>query len=191
MRKFLFVISLFIIVPALVGCGGSKSLQSTDEGNVPDWFTNPPSDPNYFFSPSTATSQDLQLAIDKATTGARAEIGRQVDVKVKALQKRFDEEVGMGENAELMQQFTSATKTVVSTSLSGSRVSKQKQSRDGSIWRAYVLVEYPIGEANQALLNQIKKSQNMYTRFRASEAFKELEEETTKYDEWKKGQMQQ
>ena len=99
--------------------------------------------------------------------------------------------MGIGEDAELMQQFTSATKTVVSTSLSGSRVSKQKQSRDGSIWRAYVLVEYPIGAANQALLNQIKKSQNMYTRFRASEAFKELEEETTKYDEWKKGQMQQ
>jgi hypothetical protein len=190
MRKLLFVISLLVIVPALVGCGGSKSLQSPGEGDVPDWFNNPPNDPNYLFQSSTATSRDLQLAIDKATTSARAEIGRQVDVKVKALQKRFDEEVGIGEDSELMQQFTSATKTVVSTSLSGSSVIKQKQSREGSIWRAYVLVEYPIGAANQALLDQIKKSQNMYTRFRASEAFEELEEETRKYEEWKKNQMQ-
>jgi len=175
----------------LAGCGGgSKELSAVNTGEVPDWFVNVPQDPNYLFAVQTATSQDLQLAIDKAITGARAEIGRQVDTKIKALQKSFQEEVGMGEDAQLLSQFTSATKTVVSTSLSGSRVRQQKQVRDGNMWRSYVMVEYPIGAANQALVNQLKANQQMYTRFRASETFKELEEEADKYDQFKKEQGQ-
>ena len=189
-RLSINLILLVFSVTAMFGCGGSKSLHGTGKGDVPNWFTNRPNDPNYFFDASTATSQDLQLAIDKATVSARAEIGRQVDLKVKALQKRFNEEVGVGEDSEFATLFTSVTKIIVSTSLSGSKVIKQKQSRDGGVWRAYVLVEYPIGEANQALLNQIKKNQNMYTRFRASEAFKELERETKKYEEFTDNQMQ-
>ncbi|HNR68994.1 MAG TPA: hypothetical protein PKN04_07310 [bacterium] len=186
--------SLMVVLTAvllLAGCGGgSKELSAVNTGEVPDWFVNVPQDPNYLFAVQTATSQDLQLAIDKAITGARAEIGRQVDTKIKALQKSFQEEVGMGEDAQLLSQFTSATKTVVSTSLSGSRVRQQKQVRDGNMWRSYVMVEYPIGAANQALVNQLKANQQMYTRFRASETFKELEEEADKYDQFKKEQGQ-
>ena len=45
----------------------------------------------------------------------RAEVARQVEVKLQGIQKKFDEEVGAGENSTLLQQFTQATKTVVST----------------------------------------------------------------------------
>ncbi len=194
MRSTRFIVSLFIIAlvsMALLSCaGGKKGLQDVQEGEVPDWFVNTPQDPNFLFAATTATSQDLQLAIDKATTSARAEIGRQTDVKIQALQKRFDEEVGLGQDAQLLQQFTSATKTVVSTSLSGSRVSKQKQVKDGNLWRAYVLVEYPIGAANEALMKQIQNNNQMYTRFRASETFKELDNEVQKYEDFKKQQQQ-
>jgi hypothetical protein len=187
--RTLILLSLSVVVAvALIGCGGSKSMQAADTGDVPEWFTNVPSDPNFLFAANTGTSQDLQLAIDKAATGGRAEIGRQVEVRVNALQKRFDEEVGLGSDAQLLQQFTQASKTVVSTSLMGSRISKQKQVKDGDLWRAYVLIEYPIGAANAALVDQIKKNNEMYTRFRASQTFKELDEEVQKYEEWKKQQ---
>lgn len=190
MRIKLSYLLLFLFALALIGCGGPKSLQSTSEGEIPEWFTTIPQDPNYLYAANTATSQDLQLAIDKALTGARAEIGRQIEVRVQALQSRFDEEVGIGEDAQLLQMFTSASKTVVSSSLTGSRTKYQKQNRDGNIWRAYVLMEYPTGAANDALLQQIKKNNQMYTRFRSSEAFKELEQEVKKYEEWKKSQTQ-
>jgi hypothetical protein len=174
---------------AFVGCGGSsKSMQATDAGNIPDWFTNVPKDPNYFFSPNTQVSQDLQLAIDKAAQAARVEVGRMVETKISGLQKRFTEETGTAGNAQLLDMFTQASKTVVSTALSGSRVSKQLQMKDGDNWRAYVLVEYPVGAANAALMQQIKNNEQMYTRFRASQAFKELDDEVKKYDEFKKSQ---
>jgi hypothetical protein len=161
-------------------------MQATAPGAIPDWFSNPPQDPNVLFGVSTATSQDMQLAIDKALTGARAEIGRQVETKMNSMQKRFDEETGVGQDAQLLQQYTQATKAIVSTSLTGSKMTKQEKVQDGNMWRAYVLAEYPIGDANKALLEAIKKNQEMYTRFRASQAYQELDAEVQKLEESRK-----
>jgi hypothetical protein len=183
-------LSLLLIVLSvmLFGCSSEQSLQSTAAGNIPDWYMSVPKDPNFIYAAKTATSQDMQLAFDKATTDARVEIGRQVELKVEGLQKRFQEETGTNADAQLLDQFTQANKTVVSTSLSGSRITKQKQLKDGEIWRAYVLVEYPVGAANEAFLQQVKKNEQMYTRFRATQTFKELEDEVKKLDDAKKAQ---
>lgn len=184
-------ISLLLWIAPLLfaaGCASNKALQKASACDVPDWYTNLPQDPSYFFAVASATSQDMQLAVDKAVVNARTEIARQTEVKVSGVQKRFDEEVGAGDNSQLMQQFTQASKTVVSTSLTGSRIKNQKPCKDGSIWRAYVLVEYPIGAASQALLSQINSNNMMYTQFKATQAYKDLDEEAQKYEEWKKNQ---
>jgi len=191
MKRLIF--SLVFILPflLLLNCSSNKDLSQTDAGDVPDWYLTPPEDPNYVFASKTATSQDMQLAVDKATTDARAEIGRVIGLKLENLQKKFDEEVGVRENAAVLEQYTEATKIVVSESLSGSQVKQKKISKDGEIWRAYALVEYPIGAANDAFMQQIKKQEELYTRFRSSETFKELEEEVKKYEEWKEKQKVQ
>jgi hypothetical protein len=166
-----------LVAMLLVGCGGSSEpLQKTDTGDVPDWYLNKPEDPNFLH------------AVDKATQAARTEVGRQVEVKINALQKRFTEETGIGDDAQLLDQFTQASKTVVSTSLSGSKEKQKKIVKDGSNWRAYVLVEYPLGAAQEALREQIKKNEQMYTRFRASQTYKELDDEVQKYEQSKKAQ---
>jgi len=181
-----------LVALSLFGCGGaSKSLQTADTGAIPEWFTSIPKDPNVFYAANTQVSQDLQLAIDKATQGARTEISRMVETKVTGLQTRFTEETGTSGNAQLLDMFTQANKAVVSTALAGSRVSKQTQVKDGSSWRAYVLVEYPTGASTAALMQQIKNNEQMYTRFRASQTFKDLDDEVKKYEDWKKQQPPQ
>jgi hypothetical protein len=191
MRTFGRAVCVAVLAVVLVSCGGGpKSLQAVSECDIPDWYTEVPTDNEYLYAARTATSQDMQLALDKAVTDGRAEIGRQTELRIQGLQKRFDEEVGLNTDAQLMSQYTQATKTVVSTSLSGTRTKLQELCKDGELWRAYVLVEYPIGAANEALMQQIKKNNEMYTRFRASQAFKDLDAEVQKYEEWKKGQMQ-
>lgn len=186
---------ILLLVPAMavaiIGCGGSKSLQSAGTGDIPQWYMNPPQDPNYLFAANTQSSQDMQLAIDKATEAARADIGRQMQVKIEGLQKRFSEETGTGNDAQLLQMFTQAEKTVVSTTLQGSSVKQQKIVKDGSLWRAYVLVQYPIGAANEALMKQIQNNNQMYTRYRATEAFKELQNDVNNYEKFKQDQQQQ
>ena len=79
----------------------------------------------------------------------------------------------------------------MSTSLSGSKVRSQKLCKDGDIWRSYILVEYPLGAASEALMQQLKQNEQMYTRFRSTQTFKDLDDEVQKYEDWKKQQQSQ
>jgi len=118
---------------------------ATNKLGAPEWFTNIPEDPNYLYSSATAESRDLQHAVNTAKEEGRAEIARQMRLKISGLFKRFLEETGVGEDAEFLAMET-------------------------------------------ALLAKIKENQQMYTRFRASQAFNELEEEVEKYEQFKKEQ---
>lgn len=188
--KYLTV--MFAILTAfffISGCGSSnQSVNNTNLENIPDWYLKPPKDPNYFFSAQTETSRDLQMAVDKAVTAGRADIARQVQVKLGTTQDQFKEEVGADTTSELLSQFTQVNETVAEEAISGSHIDKQKIVKDGGLFRAYVLVEYPVGAANEAMLQQIKNKEHLYTRFRASQAYKNSEKKLKQYEEWKKSQ---
>src|SRR6185503_1653034 len=98
--------------------------------------------------------------------------------------KRFVEEVGR-DGSQLLDQYTQVYKGVVSQVLYGSRPRQQTLRTEGDVYRAVVLMELPIGEMSKKLLEQIRAQEQLYTRFRASEAFKELDAEVRKYEEWK------
>jgi hypothetical protein len=178
----LFIISILIIIN---GCGSSKvDLSKTDQGDTPEWFSNPPSDSTIgiLYSAKTASSRDLQMAIDKAAMDARIEISRQVEAQVQGLQKKFIEETGLGQDSQLLSQMTGASKTVTNQSLSGSTITKNVHLKDGDTFRAYVLVEYRLAAAKKLFASKIKANEELYTRVRSSESFKELENEIEKLD---------
>lgn len=159
--------------------------------NAPGWYRDPPSDPDFLLGVSTATSRDMQLAVNKAQAEGRNQIAQQLDVRFGSLAKRFQEEVGIGNDSELLDEFTQAYKAVSSEVLTGSRMRDQEIQTEGDVYRVYALMEMPIGAANEALLAKIRTREHLYTRFRGSEAFKELEEEIARYEEWKQQQVQQ
>jgi len=189
MKSIILTIFSVILSVLYLGCAGSKSLTDVSTGRVPEWYQQPPANDNYFFGVNTQTSVDMQTAFDKAKHGARQEIANQVETQIDGLEKDFMEEVGSGENTQMLQQFNSASKQVVSTALSGSKVIKQEVVKNNGKFRAYVLMSYPIGASNKALMEQIKNNQAMYTRFRSSKAFKELEEEIEKYEQRRQEQQ--
>jgi hypothetical protein len=183
-----FAAALLMVLVMSCGGGSKQAMQTTTEGDIPDWYLNKPEDPNFLYEPATATSQDMQLAVDKAVQAGRTGIGRQVETKIQGIQKRFQEETGVGEDAQLLDQFTSASKTVVSTSLTGSKEINKKIIKDGKMWRAYVLVQYPLGAAQEAFKAQVQKKEQLYTRFRATQVYKEMDDDVAKYEQWKKEQ---
>jgi hypothetical protein len=189
--KKVSLLVLLALTLGMLGCGGGAPQPGTPEAtlvDIPDWYSNPPTDPNYLFAAATAMSRDMQLSVDKAKQQARTDLASQLEVKVKGMTKSFTEEVGTNEDSELLTQFTEASKAVVSTVMNGTRVNKQDIKVENGIYRAYVLMELPLGAANAALMQQIKNNQNLYTRFRATQAFDELETEVEKYEEYKKDQ---
>lgn len=158
--------------------------------DVPDWFLNPPEDPDYLYAVGTALQLDMQNSIDAAKHSGRVEISSQIEVRVTSLFKRFSEEVGVGDDAELLAMITSVSKAVADQLLNASRQAQQDVRREGKSYRVYTLMELHVGEMKAAALDQVENEKNLYTRFRASEGFKELEAEVEKYEQWKKDQGQ-
>jgi len=176
-----------VLVMLMVGCASAVRSDIT----APDWYLSPPEDPNYLFGTSTSTSRDFQIALDKAKQDARLDVAEQIESHIQGLVKKFDEEVGRSEDSELLQQYTRVSKNIVDQTLIGSRVKKSVVKKEGQMYRAFVLMEVPLGKAREELLNQfmMESNKNIYTRFRSSQSFNELEEEIKKLREFEKEQM--
>ena len=155
---------------------------------MPGWFKKPPTNDKYMYAPATATSRDLQIALNKAEAEGRLQLGQQLEVKYSALTRRFAEETGEGAGAQLLQEYEQTYKAVVSQVLVGTKPKESKFQIDEGVYRAWVLMELPVGAASERLLKQIQSQEQMYARFRSSQAFKELNSEAEKYDQWKAGQ---
>jgi hypothetical protein len=178
------------LVLIAVGCAGSKKMKAPGGGKlkVPEWYLDVPKGDDRLVGVATATSLDLQTAIDKAKQDGRAEITRQLDLRMTGMTKQFVEETGINDDAELLGMFTQVSRSVISDSITGSRIAKQEVGREGGGYRAYVMMEMPIGEANARFVEKIKAQQRLYTRFRASEAFEEMDRMVEEYERWKKEQ---
>lgn len=178
-RTGLGLFALLFVGVALVGCGGSEPASEKD--NVPDWYLDAPEDPNYVYAAQSATSQKMQVAIDKATTNARGDLAANLETKIESMTKSFTEEVG----DEMRQQYTEAQKEITSKVLKGtSAKEKEVFQEDEGTWRAFVLMELPVGEAAKEFLAKVNDNEDeMYTRFRSSEAFKEMKKAVDEYEE--------
>ncbi len=142
-----------------------------------------PGDINMLTAEASGRSRDSQLAVDKAKIDARVEMTQQLNAYVQALIKKFDEEVGITEDSELLGLYSKTSKIVVDQALVGSHVTKKDVKKKGNIYEATIVMEAPLGQARKRLLEQIKASDALYGRFENAESFKELEEEIEKETE--------
>ena len=126
---------------------------------------------------ATATSRDFQVAIDKAQALAQVDIARQLGSRLSNLTRQFREEVGLAADSQLLSEFSSVTKSLVDENLVGVRVADRKMVTTGNVYRAYVLMELSIGEANQMLLEKLQTKEALLTRFRATQAYADLDTE--------------
>lgn len=198
MRKTMFILTqLFtaLMLLFIIGCGG-KVANTTNNPNgnteqIPwDYDSGEVlrSDAEYLYAEAFATSKSLELATTKSEQLARAKISQQVEVKVESLFKSFIEEVGGGEDSELLGQTTNTIKAISSNLLVGSRAVRTKWRKNGMIYEAYALMELPLTAPGVALIQNLRNNKHLYERFRASQSFKELEDEVEKLEEYKRQQ---
>jgi hypothetical protein len=165
---------LAVMLVALTGCGSGA--------RQPKWFRKPPDDPAYYVAAASAESMREQLAIDKARTSAQADIAQQIEARVGNLTKQFQEEVGLSDNSELLESFTSVTRVVSRSTLHGAKVREVVTvPRKNGAHLAYVLLVLPKAELAQQMLDEARKQEVLYTRFRASQAHEELQRELQEF----------
>lgn len=143
----------------------------------PDWFKTPPADDSFMmYEVGSARSGDLQLAIDKAVLDAKYSLAARLQGKMSGKMKKFIEESGTANDLSLIQETTKVTSSLFTdVNMAGYSIAKKKLIQQDSGFRAFVLVQYPLGDANKVLIEEIKKNKRVETKLRASKAYAELE----------------
>ena len=149
--------------------------------NIPEWFRKPPKSDHAVYAVGTATSPDIQFAIDKSDLAAKRSLADRLNSQLSSKLKEFLEEQGQGEDQVVITEASRVTTNLITeVNVSGySRIDSAIVAQ-GTKYRAYVLLEYPVGKANRILVNQVKKNKILESKLRASKAFKELEEDIKK-----------
>ncbi len=187
-NSIIWLISIFIAF----NCAGNKKGPdlSPDANrktlkNTPDWFLDTPIKEGYRYVASTSTSQDMQLAINKARLDAAQTLAGEVGSEMNGLVKRAQEETGLGPDSHIIDQFSQTQEQVITTSLNDWKVVnkdvQEEKSDKGKIYRAFVLVEWDEGAAHKRLLQKIKEDEQLYTMMRSTELFEEMEKKVEKY----------
>ena len=158
-----------------------KDQTANISNNFPDWCLNLPSSDFALYACGTGLSSNLNMSRTRANLDAKRQLADQIDSQISSRMEDFLQSIGTGENEQIKQQSEIITKNVtVEAQLAGYKQKKTEVQNIGSKFQIYVLLEYPIGKANQILINQIKQDENLSTQDAADAALEELEAEINK-----------
>lgn len=146
--------------------------------DLPEWYVDTPTDEFSIYAAGSGTSSDLQFAEDKAVLGAKRALADRINSKLSSKMKEFLSETGATEDAQVMADSERVTTNLITeVNVSGYTVTKKKFVPTGSQYRAYVLLQYPLGSANRILVDRVKKDSVLESKVRASKAFQDLEKD--------------
>jgi hypothetical protein len=153
--------------------------------NIPDWYLKPPPKEGYRYETGSATSQDLQLAVNKATLDAASRLAATIESEMEGYTKRVQEETGLGGNSDILDTYSQTQAQIIATSLQDYKVVEkeilEEKSNNQNIFRSYILLEWDEGAANKKLLDQIQADKKLYDAIRASDLMNEMEEKVEAY----------
>lgn len=180
--KLKTILTTALIIPVMVACGSNKTVMDSSSG--PAWYFTPPADTEeFFYAADMSESTRMATAMRSAENSARQAMATKLEVKVSALQKQFEEEVQSGPDANYASTFSNASEQLVNSTMNGVTrdqaecVELNPERTGGNVnQRCYVLVRMPVGQARTALDNALSKDEELYTKFKASKAFEELQE---------------
>ena len=189
--KNIYIISICVISLILVGCGSKSGPDLYPEASrktvkkLPKWYINTPVKEGYKYAAAEATSQSMQMAVDKARVSAVSNLSQMIKSEWNGYTKRVQEETGIGVESKILDQFSSTQENVISNQLDNIMVKEkeiQVENSDGTqIYRAFVLVEFDENAGNAKLLAQIKADQVLYDAIKASELVDEMEQKVEAY----------
>ena len=149
--------------------------------NIPKWCLNPPISDFTLTACGAGESASMNMARNRAILDAKRQLADSIDSEISSRMEDFLKSTGMDTNEKVKQASEIVTKnTTIQAKLIGYKQTKTDAISMNGKYQFYVLIEYPIGKANQALLNQIKKDEVLSTQKDADKAMAELEAEIEK-----------
>jgi len=186
-----------LLAAVLVACAGPKPgsaefVQKKEEeqqkeaiksvgqaiSKAPVWFTQPPMDVNAIYVSATELSSDMQMAMDVTILSAKRALAGQLGDRVSTKMSDFATQSGVGSDVQVVKEIERVTKSVATDiNVAGYVREKSEIIQEGTKYRAFVLLRYPVGENNKVIADQVKKSAVLEAKVKASKAFQDLEHE--------------
>lgn len=160
-------------VALLSACSSTKPtpvvyqpVQQMQEVNAPDWFNNPPaSTKEVLYVTGTSNSVNYGSSRNKALLDAQVQLGDKLNGEMNALIQQYQNDAG---DSYASSTTTNVKKLIAETDLTGFSVDKLATIKVGSEFQTFVLLRYPLGEANELmkrkLANQERKELNLKQR---------------------------
>ena len=186
------VISILLLV-GLIGCANTPPIQvgtpdykikkvETAISQIPKWYLEIPKDKENVYSTGTATAPDLQLAVDIATMNAKTTLADRINGKLDSMMKTFIAKVGQDDlDSEVLTEVEKVSKNLIAeVDVAGYVPTTVKVYPSGTQFRAFVLLTYSEKEARKVIVNRMRKNRLAYSKLKATDAWKELEDEVEK-----------
>lgn len=131
---------------------------------IPAWYLTPPDDGQSLYAVGVATSGDMQFAMDRAVLSAKTDMASQVSSRVSARINELVRVSGFGKDQVTVAEVERVTQNVVNEinlggfNRSGYRREKTEIVAEGSGFRAYVLLRFPLAETAKITREQVQKS---------------------------------
>ena len=154
----------------------------TAVSQIPKWYLEIPKDKENVYSTGTATAPDLQLAVDIATMNAKTTLADRINGKLDAMMKTFVAKVGQDDlDSEVLTEVEKVSKNLIAeVDVAGYVPTTVKVYPSGTQFRAFVLLTYSEKEARKVIVNRMRKNRLAYSKLKATDAWKELEDEVEK-----------
>ena len=179
MKKSL-LLGIGMLMFGLSGCVNQPETRNA-LNDLPQWYQEPTALGDKYAASGSAKPNkggDVELQRIEASAVARAELARQMEIRVKDMFKRATQELGMGDSQTMDHAVQYATKQISDVTL---RNSQQKKlfvdSKSGVLYTLYVLDSASVHEQiKQSVSSSLKNEDALWQKFQATQAWKELEE---------------
>ena len=142
----------------------AQQTASAAVAKIPAWYLTPPDDGQSLYAVGVATSGDMQFAIDRAVLSAKTDMASQVNSRVSARMNELVRVSGFGKDQVTVAEVERVTQNVVNEinlggfNRTGYRREKAEVFPEGSGFRAYVLLKFPLAETTKIAKEQVQKS---------------------------------
>lgn len=124
--------------------------------DIPPWYIKAPAPTDeYFFVTGTGVSTDLSMSRTKAMLDAQTQLADKLNGMIDAVVRQSKKDSA----GTVTSDYTSSAikKRIIETSITGHTLEDSKVQAENRGYRTFVLVRYPIGDANRLMKEKLQR----------------------------------